>query len=175
MKSLSNSPIDLLLQPKSSEERDVEVDQSSNSQVGNVNENETTETETNQCLDIPNEVLDIFSLREYEEGEDEEEEEGDDSQEITYDVVEKSENLESDKPVDNNIDFIPNDLNDLLDSPNSQHDSDVTQDNLKRKLSSSFENSSMSENSISEDEANEIKTKNKTKKVHKSKQETLVA
>ena len=32
-----------------------------------------TETETNQCLDIPNEVLDIFSLREYEEGEDEEE------------------------------------------------------------------------------------------------------
>ena len=63
MKSLSNSPIDLLLQPKSSEERDVEVDQSSNSQVGNVNENETTETETNQCLDIPNEVLDIFSLR----------------------------------------------------------------------------------------------------------------
>jgi hypothetical protein len=168
---LSNSPIDLLLQPKSSEERDVEADQSSNSQVENVNENETTETETNQCLDNPNEVLDMFSLREYEEGE----EEGYDSQEIIYDVVQKSENLESDKPIDNNIDFTHNDLNDLLDSPNSQHDSDGTQDKLKRKLSSSFENSSISENSINEDEENQIKTKNKTKKVHKSKQETLVA
>lgn len=147
------------MQPKSNEEED----QSSNSQIENVIVNE--KSETNQSSDLGNEVLDLFSLREYEEGEAE-----DDDDQVTYDIniTKQTENNEIDQTIDNEIDFLQNDLNCLLESPKSQNDSDEVKDNLKRK------NSSLSENSIDEEE-NITKAKSKSKKMHKSKHETLVA